>query len=286
MEHSHEKRGYLLEDFRLFHLRDAQGAKMDYHYHEFYKLLFLVSGSGGYAVEGKRYLLQPGDIVLVGRHCVHRPEFEPGNPYERIIIYISPDFLKRNATENCTLEACFAWEKDCVLRPEESQRRRLMEIVSELERELSGQNYGREILSGCLLLRLLVELGRDMQQEVQRPAPMEPKDKRILEMIRYLDQHLTEDISIEDLASRFYLSKYHMMRKFRQETGTTIHAYLSDRRLMLARDQIARGVAATEACFHCGFCSYSAFSRAYAKRFGTTPTGRADRSGSREETYE
>ena len=60
------KRGYLLEDFRLFHLRGAQGVKAEYHYHEFCKLLLLVSGRGGYVVDGQRYLLQPGDVVLIG----------------------------------------------------------------------------------------------------------------------------------------------------------------------------------------------------------------------------
>ena len=38
----YEKKGYLLEDFRLFHLKDMGEAKVDYHYHEFYKILFFV----------------------------------------------------------------------------------------------------------------------------------------------------------------------------------------------------------------------------------------------------
>ena len=286
MESTHEKRGYLLEDFRLFHLRDAQGAKMEYHYHEFYKLLFLLSGSGGYAVEGKRYNLMPGDLVLIGSHCVHRPEFLPGKPYERIILYISPDFLKRHSGESCSLDGLFSGENGHVLRMEEGQWKAMLEILGELERELSGEGYGRELMSSSLLIRLLVETGRLQQQEVRRPAPMEPRDHRVLEMIGYLDAHLTEDISIETLAEQFFVSKYHMMRRFRQETGTTIHAYLSDRRLLLARDHIRQGIPATEACFLCGFQSYSAFSRAYSKLFGVTPTGRADRSGSLEETYE
>lgn len=66
MDEAYEKRGYLLEDFRLFHLRDSRGTKVDSHYHEFCKLLMLISGSGGYVVEGRRYLLQPGDLVLIG----------------------------------------------------------------------------------------------------------------------------------------------------------------------------------------------------------------------------
>ena len=91
----YQKRGYLLENFRLFHLRTTQGTQVDFHYHEFCKLLLLVSGRGGYVVDGQRYLLQPGDLVLIGSRSAHRPELEEDSPYERIIIYISPDFLQR-----------------------------------------------------------------------------------------------------------------------------------------------------------------------------------------------
>ena len=85
---------------------------------------------------------------------------------------------------------------------------------------------------------------------------------------------MPKNISIDDLAAQFFISKYHMMRRFREETGTSIHNYLSDKRLLAARDLIQSGLSATDACFRCGFRSYSAFSRAYGKLFGATPTGR------------
>ena len=66
----------------------------------------------------------------------------------------------------------------------------------------------------------------------------------------------------------------------------TIHNYLSRRRLLHARDLIQKGVRATEACYRSGFRSYSSFTRACAKHFGTTPTGRADTHYVREEELE
>ncbi len=75
MEEMYEKRGYLLEEFRLFHLKDDRGTNIEYHYHEFYKMVILLSGSGSYTVEGRHYQLAPGDIVLVGSRCVHKPQF-------------------------------------------------------------------------------------------------------------------------------------------------------------------------------------------------------------------
>ncbi len=286
MAGTYQKKGYLLEDFRLFHLNDAQGAKLDYHYHEFHKLIFMRSGSGSYAVEGWRYLLKPGDLVMIGSHCVHKPEFEPGMPYERIILYISPDFLQRHAAEGCSLRECFSGERGHVLRLDEAAGREIAGLLERLEEELENDRYGRVILSGSLLLQILVEIGRLLGERTARmPKPLLPKDDRILEVLRYLDRHLTEDVNIDRLAEHFYLSRYHLMHRFREETGTTIHAYLSERRLLLARELIADGFPSTEACFACGYGSYSSFSRAYRKLFGTTPTGQPGLAVA-DETYE
>ena len=113
---NYKKRGFLLENFRLFHLRSAQGTQVDYHYHEFCKILLLLSGSGGYYIDGQRYLLQTGDIVLLDCRSIHRPELDPGTPYERIIIYISPEYLQRFSTPECSLQSIFSGEKGPVLR--------------------------------------------------------------------------------------------------------------------------------------------------------------------------
>ena len=84
----------------------------------------------------------------------------------------------------------------------------------------------------------------------------------------------TMTLDAEELARVFFISKYHMMRQFHKETGNSIHSYLSTRRLMYARELISHGTPATDACFASGFRSYSSFTRAYSKHFGTTPTGR------------
>ena len=284
MTAGYESRGYLLDDYRLFHLTEPQRRRIDFHYHEFCKLLLLRSGSGGYWVDGQRYALQAGDMVLIASHRVHRPEFEPGVPYERTIIYISPDFLRRQSHPDCSLEAIFTAGAGPVLRLTEKEQRRIFALAEQLEKELSGDRYGRVVLANGLLLQLLAQAGRNLNSRTAlRPSPDIPRNARIVEMLRYIDLHLSEDLTIDGLAEKFYISKYHMMRQFRQETGQSIHSYLSDRRLLHARDLMARGFGATESCFRSGFGSYSAFTRAYAKRFGTTPTGR---SALLDETYE
>ncbi len=278
------KKGYLLEDFRLFHLQGAQNVKSEYHYHEFCKLLILVSGTGGYSVEGRRYALQPGDIALVGSRAVHRPEFTPDAPYERIIVYIDPDFLRRQSTPDCDLSDIFSGRQGHILRSNKQQR--LLALARYLEQELSGQEFGRVILSTGALLRLLVEIGREQASNRQNPSPIAPSDSRVAQLMDYIRTHAAEDLSIDTLADHFYMSKYHMMRLFREETGQSIYGYLTQQRLILARSLIDSGTRATEAAFRSGFATYSSFTRAYGKQFGATPTGRNRSARLRDETYE
>ncbi len=267
-----EKQGYLLEDYRLFHLKSAAGVRTEYHYHEFCKLLLLVSGSGGYWVAGQRYALQPGDIVLVGSHVVHRPEFDPGTAYERIILYMDPEFLRRQSAGDCDLLDCFT--QSPVLKSEKG-RARLFRLAEQLESALSGEEKGRVILGNGLLLQLLVEMMREQSRSVApEPTKVSAADSRVREMMAYINDHLEEELTVEAIAERFYLSKFHMMRLFRAGTGSSVVGYITHRRLLRARELIASGLPATESCFRAGFGSYSSFTRAYGKYFGTTPTGR------------
>ena len=271
----YEKRGYLLENFRLFHLNSPRGANVEYHYHEFCKLLFLISGRGGYMVDSQRYLLQPGDVVLIGSRSVHRPELAEDSAYERVIIYIDPVFLQQFSTGECDLLSLFSGSRGHVLRLKESQRKKVAALVSALEKDLCDDSFGRELVCTGSLLRLLVEIGRAQRQEgALNPSPVTPEDPRVMEWMQYLDRHLSEDLDMDALAERFFISKFHMMRLFRAHTGFTIHTYLLQRRLLAARQLMEKGMRATEACYRCGFRSYSSFTRAYNKHFGTTPTGR------------
>jgi transcriptional regulator GlxA family with amidase domain len=169
----------------------------------------------------------------------------------------------------------FTGDQGHVLRLKENVRKKVFSRAYELEKELSGDEYGREILCSAALLRLLVEIGRARRQEgSMNPGPVTPEDPRVVEWMDFLDRNLSEDLDMDQLAEHFFVSKFHMMRLFKAETGFTIHNYLMQRRLLAARNLIEKGMRATEACYRCGFRSYSSFTRAYSKHFGSTPTGR------------
>ena len=271
---NYEQRGYLHEEFRLFHLRGPMEETVDWHYHTFHKIIVFLSGSASYGIEGRTYPLLPGDMVLVSRGCIHRPEAAPGAPYERMILYISPEFLRQNSTDGCELETCFSLARtqfDFVVRPG-TRKKELLDILRALERACAVPDFGQALLAKGLFWQFLVQLIRGMRAHDLSYAQPGAEDEKTVAILRYLSAHLTENISIDDLVARFFISKYHMMRRFRAETGYTIHNYLITKRLLLARELIAGGTPVTQACYACGFGDYSAFSRAYRRQFGQPPS--------------
>ena len=119
------QRGYLREDFRLFHLKGPMEEQLDWHYHTFHKLIFFLGGTSSYGLEGRSYPLEAGDVILVPQGCVHRPEAAPGAPYERVILYLSAEFLSRAGGADCPLDSCFTLAKTSfrfVLRPQDDRQ--------------------------------------------------------------------------------------------------------------------------------------------------------------------
>ena len=268
---SYEKRGYLNEDFRLFHLADNNLGPMDYHYHTFHKIIILLAGRTGYAIEGERYALQPGDFVLVGRGSIHRPEVERGTFYERMILYISPEYLARYRTADCDLEACFRRaQSDFHYVYRSGSGDQIKPLLQALEKALNEKEFGADLLSRAVFLQLMIEINRTTARK--RYITASAGDSKIVSILQYLNLHLTEPLSIDELASRFYISKYHMMRRFKEETGYTIHSYIAEKRLLLARQLLSTGQPVTEVCYQDGYQDYSTFSRAYRKRFGASPS--------------
>ena len=143
-----------------------------------------------------------------------------------------------------------------------------------IDTPISEEGFGKDLLCQAELVKLLVLLGRCPENALS-PEPLMPRNPRVRQLLAFLDDHFTEELSIDDLARQFFVSKYHMMRLFREETGVTIHQYILHKRLMLARSYLASGMNATQSCYRSGFGSYSAFTRACARLLGRSPTGRA-----------
>lgn len=265
-----EKTGYLNEQFRLFHLKDQTRKEFSYHYHDFHKVVIFISGKAAYHIEGKAYQLKPWDILLVNRHAIHRSEIDPSVPYERFILWIQNDIPWQE------LLKCFQKANDRsynLVRLNSALQEKMKDILFELENSAKSDEYGREILTQSLFLQFMVYLNRIfLEKQYIFDKKSYTFDSQIASILQYINHNLKEDLSVETLSARYYVSKYHLMRKFKQETGYTLHNYIVNKRLLMARTLISNGMPVTKAAQESGFAEYSTFSRAYRKQFKTNPS--------------
>ena len=240
----YEKTGYLHDDFKIFHLKDTSMRPIDFHYHDFHKILIFRKGNISYNVEGRTYDLIPGDIVFVPAGTVHRPVLHSSEIYERIIIYISRHYLDA-CHDSDDLSLCLKeahQKKSHVLRIPALKTTQIARIIHDLEQSLDSREYANELYHKLLFLELMVQLNRAALCNRIEYLSTTASNHKMINVIDYLNAHLTDDITIDFLAEHFYLSRYHLMHAFKEETGYTIGNYLTTKRLLLARDQIAQGL--------------------------------------------
>lgn len=269
-QYNHEKTGYLKEDFRLFHINDRTKKEFDYHYHDFHKIIVFLSGKVTYHIEGKAYHLKPRDILLVSQGAIHKPEIDPSVPYERYIFWIRDDISHQE------LNTCFQKANDRsfnLVRADSVLQERLRDLLPEIEHALRNEHFGDDVLKGALFTQFMVYINRIFLQTSTSPDKKSySSDSQVEQLLKYINRNLTEDLSIDQLAERFYFSKYHMMRKFKNETGYTIHNYITSKRLLLARTLINQGTPVLKAAERSGFRDYTTFVRSYKKQFGKSPS--------------
>lgn len=271
---NYDKRGYLTEDFRLFHLKDTGVQEISFHYHDFDKIILFLSGDVTYLIEGRSYRLQPWDIVLVNRNEIHRPVISPEEPYERMVIYLSPGFLSEYRTDAYDLSDCFRTARENhthVLRMHRSARRSLTDSIERLEASVADTGYAHPLYQRVLFLEFLIQLNRIAGSRKLDYPETPGSDSRILDVMDYIRDHLSEPLSIDSLAYRFHFSRYHLMRLFKQETGYTLSRYITNKRLLSARELLGTDIPLTDICYRCGFQNYSSFFRAYKAEFDEAP---------------
>lgn len=267
---SMEKSGYLKEEFRLFHIKDKSEQEFQYHYHDFHKIIVFLSGEVTYHIEGKAYHLQPWDILLVNRFAIHKPEISSSIPYERFILWIQDNL------QESLLTACFEKARERsfnLIRLNSRFQERLKDILYELEASRNTDAFCSDLLADCLFRQFLIYINRIfLEKSYIHDHHSYTYDSQIETLVRYINEHLDSDLSLQTLAQKYYLSKYHMMRKFKEETGYTMHSYINSKRLLLARSLIEDGLPVMKAASQSGFHDYTTFVKAYKKQFGSAPT--------------
>ena len=263
----------LSNDYEIFHFLSTEVPFQYLHNHDFYEVYLYISGDVTYLIEGKSYNLESSDIILINTKELHRAIINSINvPYERIILWINKSFLRELSTSETDLTQCFEnFEKKNVVRADFQIQQN---IRAQFNKLLDLENYkglGKDLLYKVYITELIIQLSNlvlndksDMYIDITKSALIDG-------IVEYINNNLTEEITIDDISKEFYLSKFHLAREFKKYTGTTIHSYIVKKKLIEAKELILKHYPINSVYKQSGFGDYSNFFRAFKNEYGISP---------------
>ena len=261
--------------FEVFHYRDGTMQEVALHHHDFYEIYFFLSGSVSYNIESRSYRLSPGDVLLISPQELHQPIFSPEKQnYERIVLWLNTSFMQQMGVPGQDLTQCFDTSKPehaNLIRPDGVTRELMNYLVQQLLREQDSDDFAAEIYCLSLLAQLMVLVNRAALRAGQGPENRDNADSTVYRILTYINDHYNEELNLDFLANKFFISKYHLSREFGRVVGTSVHRYILQKRLIMARQMMASGRPTSEVYQHCGFGDYSNFYRAFKKEYQISP---------------
>ena len=159
------------------------------------------------------------------------------------------------------------------MRTAEERRLGYARAIGHLEDSLRSEEFGARRMADTLCQQILIHVNRDLLRAntAQSETDSYRVDPKMEEVLRYIASHLEEDLSVDALAGRFFMSRYYLMHRFKEVTGYTVHQYTVQKRILRAGELIREGVPVMKAAEQAGFPEYSTFLRAFQSTFHTSP---------------
>lgn len=235
------------------------------HSHNMYEIYLFLKGDGDFAVEGNVIPLERGVLVFTLSGQLHNLLLKNNlKNYERIAILFNEKMLPEGADEIINL----ASKGGCVAKLDEAGLNWFLEGFKILK---SGEKNGMNIK---LLSQSFINLILTKMLEISEEAKVyddAPEDALVKQIIRYIDRHLGEELSLDVIEKALYRDKAYLGRRFKEVMGCSIWEYIMRKRIFAARQQLYLTKSVLDAFTTSGFGDYSTFYRRYKKYVGLSP---------------
>ncbi|MFM9327884.1 helix-turn-helix domain-containing protein [Paenibacillus mesotrionivorans] len=275
-EHGRIRYGAADGSFSFHHTRDESPNPEHFklHYEVGYEIFLFLEGNGTYIIEGNRYELSPNSLLIMNSNELHVLSISPDHPYERIVLTLKKDFLPPFLSHGVDFLRSIKYRKlghGNLIQGELVVKNGLLDYYHKLRRLLARPGPEEEFMAKCVIVELLAAINSIKEKELLDAQLHKPAMTKVSELLEYINGNLNEALTLDALAERFFLTKYHLCHIFKEATGYSINQYISYKRIHMADALMLEGYTPTQACFMSGFNSYSNFYKSYRKLTGRSP---------------
>ncbi|MEK3661128.1 MULTISPECIES: helix-turn-helix domain-containing protein [Paenibacillus] len=244
----------------------------DFHIHDHFEIFLFLGGTVNGFVDQYSYPLQRGNVLLFNNHEIHKIINLSPEPYERLTIHFKAPLVYPFCTATTNLLACFQNRQpgeQNLAQMDETLLAEYMTLAYRLIAILENPQYGSEVLALTYLIQILV-LINELYSRTSSTIPS-IISSHIQSAMRYIDNHLHLNLSLEQIAGELNIDKYYLSHLFKQQTGGTIYRYVLLKKIALSKQLLSSGNSVSETCYLSGFNDYANFIRTFKNITGIPP---------------
>jgi len=252
-----------------------------FHWHSFFEITYIRSGRGSYYVNGRKYDVSEGDVIIFNNVEPHGWWVEDEEMHILVMVFSSELIAGRTSFFDSDYLQPFIERGSSFKNKIDKEDEITMEIgavMSEISREWKGRKLGYQLMIKSDVLKILTLLIRYSQDDTKpRELLNEKKNamKRLQDAFEYISSNYKNKVTLEEAAKAAYMSPNYFSSYFRRVTGVTFSEYLTDLRIRKAKELLrTTDLSTNEIAGECGFGNMSNFYRLFKKQTGSTPKNR------------
>ena len=220
---------------------------------------------------GESVILPPSELM-----CIDFPEATEQNPTQCLALAFAPQKLqetvnilnqrgvKQNGQEWCVTDYNYHFTNEVAIS----------HILQRLIFIFTENHPSKDLFADLLLQELIIRiLQTESKSRTIQKSYTDPNSERLAYVIQYIRENLTEDLSVETLSAKAYMSVASFHRAFKHELGASPNEFIIEERLRVAESLLRDpDLSIKEAYLASGFNSFSYFSRIFKKKKKQSPT--------------
>lgn len=243
----------------------AYSKMLKFHTHDKHELYFLEQGTTKYFIGNKIYILNPGDLIFIPSGQYHQTDINECEKRERLLLTFDNAFVGSGYIK---------YIQELILDkhihiPTEYMND-LKYILKKIEEEDKNKLDEYQNMQKMYLRQLLVLITRNRIK--RQSIEISKNDKLVQEAAEYISKNYGQELCLENLANKYFVSPGHFSKMFKRITGVGVSEYIRIARVNAAQDLIESSkLSISEIAYQCGFNDSNYFTQVFKKIKGITP---------------